>query len=197
MGKDLMMVLVIQKSNVRFVRLTCENFGECRSGRKKGSDSEEEVEVIRDSHSKKSGCTFELCGYRLKKKSGEVTQKWILKVIDGCHNHKLPTSFIGHPYMGRMTPDEERIAKALGETFVTPRTIVGKMRKFFPGNVTSMKQVSNFLQKMHYEDCGEMTITQWTLNFLQQNRYSVFPLRNLSTGETDILFFLTWTRCIY
>ena len=158
-----MMVLVIRRSNERHVSLTCEHFGEYRSGKKKVSedDQKEATVVIRESRSKKSGCTFELYGLRMKKKPGVETQKWILNVLSGQHNHKLPTTFLGHPYMGRMTPEEQCIIRNAGEIFTRPRDIIAQLRKKNPENVTSTKQVANYLRKMQYEDRGEMMVTQW------------------------------------
>ena len=155
------MVIVTRRSNERHVSLTCGNFGEYRSGKKKLSeDDPNEVVVIREGHSKKCRCTFELYGIRMKKQVGVETRKWILNVLSGQHNHKLPTSFIGHPYMGRMTPEEQCIIRNAGEIFTRPRDIIAQLRKKNPENVTSTKQVANYLRKMQYEDRGEMTVTQ-------------------------------------
>lgn len=190
-----MMVLVIRRSNIRHVTLTCELYGEHRSGKKKNRDivvAKEDIEE-RYNRSKRKGCGFELRGFRERKTSGILgivdNQKWVLSVVCGEHNHMLADSFHGHAIIGRMTPEEQLMVRRLGQIFVPPSGIVAQLQAFFPGNVTSSKQVSNYLQRINYEDRGEMSVTQWTLNFMKEHRYEVFPLREIATNEMDILFF--------
>ena len=67
--------------------------------------------------------------------------------------------------------------------------ILSELKKTFPGNVISRKQIANFLQKLDYEDRGELTVTQWSLKFLVDNAYILYPLRNKAKDEVEIIFF--------
>ena len=77
----------------------------------------------------------------------------------------------------------------MGEGRKTLKQIVSELRKNFSWNTTSMKAVANFLQKLHYEDRGELSVTQWSLNFLREQKYVCYPLRSRITSAVEILFF--------
>ena len=78
----MMMVLVVRRSNVRHVSLTCDD------------GQERNIARLRETPSKKKGCTFEIRGVRERKKRGIIeNQKWRMSVVNGEHNHKLSTSF--------------------------------------------------------------------------------------------------------
>lgn len=190
-AKELMIVLVTRNSSPYQISMVCDRFGKPRTGRPKVNIENPDLPVpmIRNTRSKKCGCRFELMGVREKKEQGNPSPKWVLGVMEGRHNHNLFKSLHGSAYVGRMKPEEELLARRWGDGRKTPKQIVGELRKSFPGNVTSRKTVANFLQKMHYEDRGELTVTQWSLKFLVDNEYVVYPLRDRRTDEVEILFF--------
>ena len=45
------------------------------------------------------------------------------------------------------------------------------------------------MQKINFEDRGELSVTQWSLNFQKENKYFCQPLRNTRTNEVEVLFF--------
>ena len=190
-GKELVIALVKRNTNPYQISIVCDRFGPWRSGRPKVNKENPELPVpkIRKSRSKKCGCKFEIMGVRKKKKAWTVGEKWMLGVIEGRHNHKLRTSFEGHAFMGRMTEAEQVCARRWGDGRKTPNQIVSELRQNFPGNVTSRKQVANFLQKLQYEDLGDLTVTQWSIRFMVEQKYIVHPLRDAKTDEVAILFF--------
>ena len=110
-------------------------------------------------------------------------------MVDGHHNHDIATTFEGHSFMGRMTPLEEDTVRRWTDLRMNPREIQTELATVFPGNVTSIKQINNFRQKMQFEDLGELTVTQWTLQFLTDKEYKVFTRREKLSGEVDILMF--------
>lgn len=200
------MCLVIRRSNYRHVSLVCEYFGEQREVKKVGDGSSKEVSASKDvsaskqvaeedsgwTRSKKEHCTFELVGAPVKKKKYDfcVGRKWRLRVVSGTHNHKLrKESWNGHPIFGRLTEVEKLLVRELAESFMPPSQICHQLRKKFPGNCTSTRQVSNFLQRVQFDERGALTVTQWSLRFLKEHKYEVFPLRENKTNEVDVLFF--------
>ena len=182
------MIVLVKNSTTKYrIVMVCDRFGTPRNGRPKENlvNPDFPVPRIRKSTSKKCYCDFELIGIRKTKHSS----KWIIGVIEGRHNHKLRDTFIGNPFMGRMTPEEKLAARRWGDGLRTPMQILSELRKTFHGNVTSRKQIANFLQKLDYEDREELTVTQWSLKFLIDNAYILYPLRNKINLEVEILFF--------
>ena len=106
-----MMVLVVRRSNVRHVSLTCDQFGAKRVVKNKyllEEAQERNIVKLRETPSKKKGCSFEIRGVRERKMRGVIeNQKWRMFVVNGEHNHKLPTSFQGHAFMGKLKPEEK------------------------------------------------------------------------------------------
>lgn len=153
------------------------------------------AKIIRRSKTKKCFCRFQLLGALTKKdslldkKSQRENQKWIIGVMVGQHNHRVLRTLHGNAYMGRMAPEEKLAVRRWGNGRKTPLEIVAEMRKDFPGNVTSTKQVANFLQQLEYEDRGELTIRQWSLKFIVEHDYVIYPLKNRTTNQVKILFF--------
>lgn len=187
----MVMALIKRTSNPYQISMVCEKFGPTRSGRPKVNIDNPELPVpkIRRSRSKKCECRFELYGVRMKREPGIPNPKWVLGVIEGRHNHPILFDLGGNAFMGRMTPEEQLLARRWGDGRKTPKEIISELRRSFPGNVTKRKQVANFLQKLQYEDRGELTVTQWSLKFLVDNDYVVAPIRDKGTNEVQILFF--------
>ena len=53
---------------------------------------------------RKCDCPFGLHGKPIK--GGE---DWVLKVVCVLHNHELANTLVGHPYAGRLRPDEHAL----------------------------------------------------------------------------------------
>jgi len=185
-ARALMIVLIKRSSNAYRISMVCERFGRAAP---LGNN------IVRKSTTKKFLCKFELLGVLSEKnreldyESQRQNQKWILGVIEGRHNHRILKSLHGNAFMGRMTPEEKIAVRRWANGRKTPKAIVGELRIDFPGNVTSKKQVANFLQKLEYEDRGELNVTQWSLKFLMEHEYVMYPLKNTITNEVEILFF--------
>lgn len=188
-----MIALVTRNSSPYQISIVCDRFGKPRSGRPKVNKENPELAVprLRKSKSKKCECRFQLLAVRKKNIPGVAGEKWILGVIEGRHNHVLLASFHGNAFMGRMTEEQELCARRWGDGTgrKTPKEIISKLREKYPGNVTSRRQVANFLQKVNYEDRGELNVTQWSLKFLRDHDYVVHPHRDTTNGEVAILFF--------
>ncbi|KAL8129436.1 hypothetical protein V2J09_018591 [Rumex salicifolius] len=170
-GKELMMVIIIQNSNRRRVMLSCENFGEHKSQR-----------IIRKSSSKKCNCPFVIEGFRIDDAETSINRWENLYIISGVHYHFLAIDFSAHSFMGRMTPEQVDVVRRWTYMMMIPSKIVSEMRKQFPGNATSTKQVNNFRYKMNVEDRGELTTTE-----------KVSTRREHPSGEVDILLFVHLT----
>ena len=189
-----MMALIRKNTSPYAVSIVCDRYGESRRVREDAKLMNcGKVPVYKpricNSRSKKCGCRFELLGYRSDKKTEDSQTKWRLGVVEGRHNHPPTFDLAGNAFMGRMTPDEECLARKWGDGRNTPKQIVAKLRTDNPGNVTKRKQVANFLYKLHFEDRGELTVTQWALKFLADNEYAFSPVRDMNTNEVQILFF--------
>ena len=154
------MVLIKRSSNHYRISMVCERFGRA---------TPLSNNIIRRSKTKRCLCKFELIGVlteknrELERECQREDQKWIIGVLEGKHNHKILRSFHGNTFMGRMTIEEKAVVRRMGNGRKTPKEIVSNLRQDFPGNVTTTKQVANFLQKLEYEDRGELNVTQWSL----------------------------------
>ena len=158
------MILIIENSNPRRVRMSCEHYGEYW---RKNSE-------VRG-NSKKWSCPFMIEVFRLSREKNSKEERWgNLIVIDGHHNYDIATTFEGHSFMGRMTPSHKYTIKRWTDMRMNPREIQTELQVVFLGNVTSIKQINNFRQKMQFDDLnfrqkmqfddlGELTVTQWTL----------------------------------
>ena len=178
-----MIVLIKRSSNSYRISMVCERFGRV---------APLSNNVVRKSKTKRCLCRFELLGV-LSDKDPELDcesqRQNQIGVLEGRHNHRILRSLHGNAFMGRMTMEEKAVVRRWGNRRKTPKDIVGHLRLDFPGNVTSTKQVSNFLQKLEYEDRGELNVTQWSLKFLVEHDYVIYPLKNTITNEVEILFF--------
>ena len=111
-----MMALIRKNTSPYEVSIVCDRYGESRRVREDAKlMNSGKVHVykprIRNSRSKKCGCRFELLGYRSDKKTGDSQTKWRLGVVEGRHNHPPTFDLARNAFMGRMTPDEDCLAK--------------------------------------------------------------------------------------
>ena len=66
-----------------------------------------------------------------------------MKLICGIHNHTLAKSFVGYPYVGRLTKDEKIIIDVMTKSMVKPNIILLTLKEHNANNCTIMKQVYN------------------------------------------------------
>ncbi|KAH1225100.1 hypothetical protein GmHk_11G032077 [Glycine max] len=67
----------------------------------------------------------------------------MVKLICGSHNHALTKSFVGHPYVGRLTKDEKIIIGDMTKLMVKPNNILLTLKEHNANTCTTMKQVYN------------------------------------------------------
>jgi alpha-glucosidase len=180
-------VLVIKNSNPNTVILTCDLAGKYRCGKRvlPGAEIRSIYKPRTDTPTRKCGCPFELIGVRIKDKNG-----WVLKVKCGQHNHGLANSLVAHPYAGRLTAEQKEFVKEKFLYLANPKMVLQELRAKYPGNVTSIRQIYNMREKLILEDCGELTVTQWSLKFLKDRGYIVHPRRVSGSDVMNVLFFV-------
>jgi len=66
-----------------------------------------------------------------------------LKVICGLHNHELANTLVGHPYAGRLRPDEHALVVDITKSRVKPKNILLTLKENNENNVTTLKQLYN------------------------------------------------------
>ncbi|KAL5159008.1 Protein FAR1-RELATED SEQUENCE 6 [Glycine soja] len=94
--------------------------------------------VRRDTGSKKCGCPFKLRGKPVHGGEG-----WMVKLICGIHNHELAKSLVGHPYVRRLTKDENNIIADMTKSMVKPRNILLTLKEHNANSCTTIKQIYN------------------------------------------------------
>ena len=109
-----------------FVLLGCE-----RSEKYRKYKTDLEVSIT---GTRKCECPFILRGKPIKNGEG-----WVLKVICGLHNHELAETLVGHPYAGRLQPDEHALVVDMTKTRVKPSNIVLTLKENNEDNVTTIK----------------------------------------------------------
>ena len=83
---------------------------------------------------RKCDCSFKLRGKPIKGGEG-----WVLKVICGLHNHELANTLVGHPYVGRLRPDEHALVVDMAKSRVKPKNILLTLKEKNENNVTTLK----------------------------------------------------------
>ncbi|KAH1242266.1 PKS-NRPS hybrid synthetase [Glycine max] len=88
--------------------------------------------------SRKCGCSFKL---RAKPVLGG--EGWMVKLICGIHNHEMAKSFVGPPYVGRLTKDEKIVVANMRKSMVKPRNILLTLMEHNANSYTTIKQIYN------------------------------------------------------
>ncbi|XP_028242187.1 protein FAR1-RELATED SEQUENCE 2-like [Glycine soja] len=88
--------------------------------------------------SRKCGCSFKL---RAKPVLGG--EGWMVKLICGIHNHEMAKSFVGPPYVGRLTKDEKIVVANMTKSMVKPRNILLTLMEHNANSYTTFKQIYN------------------------------------------------------
>ncbi|KAL2323773.1 hypothetical protein Fmac_028152 [Flemingia macrophylla] len=134
--------------------------------------------------SRKCDCPFRLRGKALKKSEG-----WIVKVMNGCHNHDLAETLVGHPYAGRLSAEEKSLVDDLTKNMVKPKDILLTLKDHNVDNVTSIKQIYNARQA--YRSSQKGSEMQQLLKLLEHDRY-VYWHRKMD--DSDIIRDMFWTH---
>ena len=66
----------------------------------------------------------------------------MMKLICGVHNHEMKKSLVGHPYVGRLTKDENIVVADMTKSMVKPRNILLTMKEHNVSSYTTIKQIT-------------------------------------------------------
>ena len=131
-------VAVIMRSNTNngirgrtsFVLIDCERSGQYRAKKK---------DLVRT-------CTGNRkCGrlFKLRAKHVMGSERWMVNLICGSHNHELEKSLVGHSYVGQLTKDEKIIIADMTKSIVKPRNILLTLKEHNANSYTTIKQIYN------------------------------------------------------
>ncbi|KAH1260836.1 hypothetical protein GmHk_02G003853 [Glycine max] len=91
-----------------FLLIVCERSSEFKP---------KKIDLVRTcTDTRKCGCPFKLCA-----KPDFGGEGWMMKLICGVHNHEMKKSLVGHPYVGRLTKDENIVVADMTNTYKTNR----------------------------------------------------------------------------
>ena len=158
--------------------LGCERGGKFNSASSSGS-------------SKASGPHKCDCPFKLRRRSLSTGEGWILKVICGTQNHRLPRVMTGHSFMGRLTKDEKKIVREMTTNNVKPRSILGVSQKCNPCSATTIEHIYNERFLFRSTKRGPRTEMQHLLNLIQRDRYVFWYRRH---GDSDIVKDIFWAH---
>jgi len=113
-----------------YVLLGCE-----RSGKYRKYITDLEVSTT---GTRKCDCSFRLHGKLIKDGEG-----WVLKVICGLYNHEFANTLVGHPYAGRLRPDEHALVVDMTKSRVKSKNILLTLKEKNEDNVTTVKYLYN------------------------------------------------------
>jgi len=115
---------------------------------------------------RKCDCSFKLRGKPIKGGEG-----WVLKVICGLHNHELANTLVGHPYVGRLRPDEHALVVDMTKSRVKPKNILFTLKEKNEDNVTTLKQLYNTKYTYKRSVRGSRTEMQQLMMLLERDNY--------------------------
>ncbi|KAL4558334.1 hypothetical protein LXL04_036532 [Taraxacum kok-saghyz] len=139
----------------------------------------------KDGDTKKINCPFELVGKYLK-----AHDRWTLRVKRDEHNHEPSLYMEGHAYAMRLTDKESRLVKDLTDLNVKPRDILPTLKEQNQNNVSSLRTIYNFVQKLGRSRREERSPIQNVMHVLQTKGYNFEYRLNNTTNELEELFFI-------
>ena len=74
---------------------------------------------------------------------------WMVKLICGIHNHEWAKSLVGHPYVRRLTKDENNIIADMTKSMVKPKNILLMLKEHKVNNCLTIKQIYNARNAYH------------------------------------------------
>jgi len=81
------------------------------------------------------------CPFKLRAKPILGGNEWMVKLICVTHNHVLAKSFVGHPYVCRLSEDEKNIISDMTKSMIKPKNILLTLKEHNANNCTTTKQV--------------------------------------------------------
>lgn len=178
-----------------------------RSKKKKGTDEVNKIwlvcdrggehnstAILRRTGSKKIGCPFKLIGIYDSDSYG-----WKLQVRNDKHNHEPAQNLEGHPFVRRMSEQEQNMVHHLTEQHMEPRNILSSLKKHNPNNVSIRRDVYNVQHKFKNKQKVGSTPMQVLENLLHTKNYVYYTRENSETNVVEEIFFChkksyTWWR---
>jgi len=96
---------------------------------------------------------------------------WVLKVICGLHDHELAKTLVGHPYAGRLQPDEHALVVDMIKSRVKPKNILLTLKEKNEDNATTLKQLYNTRYTYKRSVRGSRTEMQQLMMLLERDNY--------------------------
>ena len=94
-----------------------------------------------------------------------------MKLICETHNHALAKSFVGHPYAGQLTGDENIIIGDMTKLMVKPKNILLNLKEHNTNSCTTTKQVYNARYAYRSSIIGSNSEMQQLMKLLEQDQY--------------------------
>ncbi|KAD2394117.1 hypothetical protein E3N88_41094 [Mikania micrantha] len=138
----------------------------------------------RRSGSKKIGCPFKLVGVYNEKRL-----VWQLEVRNDEHNHEAAQHLEGHPFVRRLSQDEQKMVAQLTEQHMDPRNILSTIKKQNPDNVSVIRDIYNAQQKIKNEKKVGTTPMQVLENLLHSKDYVYYTREDPATNAVEEVFF--------
>ena len=109
-----------------------------------------------------------------------------MKVICGVHNHKLNDVMLGHPYAGRLTPDQHRQVRRDTVIGIKPGDMLRGMKYDDHDYVTDIRQVYNARAQLRRSAAeGRMDLPQ-ALHKLHQKGYYIATRKSSRAGVDEV-----------
>ncbi|XP_012853296.1 PREDICTED: uncharacterized protein LOC105972862 [Erythranthe guttata] len=169
-----------------YVILTCERAGEYRGKKKAGEDDQGEGK--RRTGSKKCNCTFRLKGTKQGKDTDNVG--WDLKVQCGTHTHTDFENLHVHSYAGRLTKEEMVLVEGMSKAMAKPKAILKSLKIRDERNVTGMRTIYNYRQKLQLKERLGRTQMQELFARLSKDKCTFYHRVNNNKEVIDMV----WTH---
>ncbi|KAK1295567.1 Protein FAR1-RELATED SEQUENCE 4 [Acorus calamus] len=149
-GRDNGIVIVVSKSDYSDRRSPRLYLGCERGGQYRGHRACSPPKRKREKSTKRCGCPFKLKCTKLT----ALEDKWMIKVLDGTHNHPLIKNAEGRSFGGRLLNEEYEILRDLTKNGVRPRDILLHLKNRDSSNASTLTTIYNARAKMKKEEIG-------------------------------------------
>ncbi|XP_038697717.1 uncharacterized protein LOC119995314 [Tripterygium wilfordii] len=127
--------------------------------------------------------------FRLKEMKLQTNDDWMIRVVNGIHNHLATIYMEGHSFAGRLSTEENNIMIDMSTNLVKARTILSTLKSKDPENVSTIKTIYNARQKYRVAEKAGKSQMQQLLYNLSEHEYIYFYRANDETNELLDLFF--------
>jgi len=94
-----------------------------------------------------------------------------LKVVCGLHIYELANTLVGHPYAGRLRPDEHTLVVDMTKRRVKPKNILLTLKEKNEDNVTTLKLLYNTRYTYKRSVRGSRTEMEQLMMLLEHDKY--------------------------